>query len=165
MVDFWVELADRYPIVSVEDGLAEDDWDGWSMLTARIGQDVQVLGDDFFVTSLDRVERGVGAAAANAVLVKPNQVGTLSESLDVIDAAKAAGFGIVVSARSGETSDDYVADLAVGTAAGQLKVGAITRSERLAKWNQLLRIEAELGPGRFVGVARHTHNIARSPLC
>ena len=143
----WVRA---YPIVSVEDGLAEDDWGGWEALTARLGA-VQVLGDDLFVTDIRRLEEGVARGIANAVLIKPNQAGTLSEAFDVIASARRHGYGIVVSARSGETEDSFLADLAVGTGAGQIKVGSVTRSSRLAKWNQLLRIEEELGPGAYVG--------------
>lgn len=144
----WVS---EYGVISVEDGLAEDDWQGWQQLTAELGDRTQVLGDDLFATNLERLERGIAQSAANSVLVKPNQIGTLTEALRVLGAAKAAGFNTIVSARSGETEDSYVADLAVGSAAGQLKVGAITRSERLAKWNQILRIEEALGTQHFVG--------------
>ena len=143
----WVQ---DYPIVSVEDGLAEDDWDGWASLTSQLGS-IQLVGDDLFVTDHLRLERGIATGVANAVLVKPNQVGTLSESFDVVAAARRGGYAAVVSARSGETEDAFLADLAVGTGAGQIKVGSVTGSSRLAKWNQLLRIEEELGAGAYVG--------------
>ena len=152
VVDDLVELIRNYPVVSIEDGLAEDDWDGWSELTRRLGT-IQLIGDDLFVTNAARLQRGIDGGVANAILVKPNQAGTLTEALEVIRLARANGYRTIVSARSGETEDAFLADLAAGSAAGQIKVGSITRSERLAKWNQLLRIEAELGPGSFVGAA------------
>ncbi|MDP9370962.1 MAG: phosphopyruvate hydratase [Chloroflexota bacterium] len=145
--------AERYAVVSLEDGLAEDDWDGWRRLTAALGACLQLLGDDIFTTNPARLERGIREGIANAVLVKPNQIGTLTETLDVIRRARAAGYRTVVSARSGETEDSFLADLAAGSAAGQIKVGSVTRSSRLAKWNQLLRIEEELGPDAYVGAA------------
>jgi enolase len=138
-------LADDYPIVSIEDGLAEDDWEGWARLTARLGGRVQLLGDDLFATDPARVRRGIETGVANSVLVKMNQIGTLTETLEVIRLAQDAGYSPVVSARSGETTDDFIADLAVGTAAGQIKIGSLAQSERLAKYNQLLRIEEQLG--------------------
>ncbi len=142
-----------HPIVSIEDPLAEDDWDGWRQATAELGG-IQLLGDDLFVTDLDRLERGIREGVANAVLVKPNQAGTLSAASRVVRRAGAAGFATVVSARSGDTEDSWLADLAVGRRAGQIKVGSTTRSERTAKWNRLLRIEAELGGrSRFAGAA------------
>jgi len=144
------EWVHDHNIVSVEDGLAEDDWAGWTALTSSLAA-VQVVGDDLFATDRRRLEKGIASGIASAVLVKPNQVGTLSEALDVIAVAHRHGYGTVVSARSGETEDSFVADLAVGAAAGQIKVGSVTRSSRLAKWNQLLRIEEELGPGAYVG--------------
>ncbi|ADB51174.1 phosphopyruvate hydratase [Conexibacter woesei] len=139
------ELADEHPIVSVEDPLAEDDWPAWAGLTARLGSRLQVIGDDLFTTSLDRLERGIAERSANAVLVKMNQIGTISETVDVVSRARAAGFTTVISARSGETEDPVLADLAVGLAGGQIKIGSVTQSERLAKYNRLLRIERELG--------------------
>jgi enolase len=145
LVDRLEELVDCYPIVSIEDGLAEDDWEGWTLLTERLGSRVQVLGDDLFTTNAARLARGIDGGIANSVLVKMNQIGTLTETLGVIAQAKAAGYAPVVSARSGETSDDFIADLAVGTSAGQIKIGSVAQSERLAKYNQLLRIEEELG--------------------
>ena len=134
-----------YPIISVEDGLAEDDWDGWKALTDRLGSNVQLIGDDLFTTNLDRLERGIVEGIANSILVKPNQVGSLTETLEVVTRAQRAKVSPVVSARSGETEDATIADLAVATNAGQIKIGSLTRSERLSKYNQLLRIEEELG--------------------
>ena len=152
MADLLADLADRHAIASVEDPLAEDDWEGWAALTARLGDRLQIIGDDLFTTNPERVERGVRQRAANAVLVKMNQIGTLSETLDVVERGRAAGLRLVVSARSGETEDSALADLAVGTRAGQIKVGSVAQSERLAKYNQLLRIEEELGDeARFAG--------------
>lgn len=145
----WVS---RYPIVSIEDGLAEDDWPGWTALTQRL-PDAQILGDDLFVTDAQRLATGVAHGAGNAVLVKPNQAGTLSEALEVIGTARGAGYRTVVSARSGETEDAFLSDLATGAAAGQIKVGSVTRSSRNAKWNQLLRIEEVLGPRAYVGAS------------
>lgn len=145
MIERLVEWVDRFNICSIEDGLEEDDWDGWTTLTERLGARCQIVGDDLFATRPDRIERGIRQGAGNAVLIKPNQIGTLTETLDAISAAKAGGFGTVVSARSGETEDSYVADLAVGSAAGQLKVGSVSRSSRLSKWNRILRIQEELG--------------------
>lgn len=138
------DWADRYPITSIEDGLAEDDWEGWQELTARLGGRVQLVGDDLFTTNLQRLERGIAERCANAVLVKMNQIGTLTETLAVVDRAFRAGYRAVISARSGETEDDFLADLAVASGAGQIKVGSITRSERLAKYNRLFEVEEEL---------------------
>ena len=142
MIDLLAGWTARYPIVSIEDGLAEDDWAGWQKLTAALGAKVQLIGDDLFATNPERLERGIRERAANAVLVKMNQIGTLTETFQVIDRARAAGFRAVISARSGETEDDFLADLAVASGAGQIKVGSITRSERLAKYNRLLEIES-----------------------
>ncbi len=141
-LETWVS---RYPILSIEDGLAEDDWEGWKLLTERLGSRCQLIGDDLFVTSLARLSRGIGEGCANAVLVKMNQVGTLTETLDLVRLARRNRYRTVISARSGETEDDSLADLAVAAAPAQIKIGAITRSERLAKYNRLLRIEEELG--------------------
>ena len=141
MIDLFAGWAARYPIVSIEDGLAEDDWAGWQKLTGALGARVQLIGDDLFATNPARLERGIRERAANAVLVKMNQIGTLTETFGVIDRAREAGFRAVISARSGETEDDCLADLAVASGAGQIKVGSITRSERLAKYNRLLEIE------------------------
>ena len=145
MVDLLDDLCRRYPIVSVEDGLAEDDWDGWSVLTGRLGAAVQLVGDDLFVTNSERLERGIAGGVATAVLVKVNQIGTLTETLDTVALATRSGYGAVMSHRSGETEDVTIADLAVGTNCGQIKTGAPARSDRVAKYNQLLRIEEELG--------------------
>jgi enolase len=146
MVDYWVELADRYPIVSIEDGMAEEDWDGWTMLTERLGDRVQLVGDDLFVTNSARLSDGIERGAANAILVKLNQIGTLSETLAAMDLASRSGYAAMVSHRSGETEDTFIADLAVATGCGQIKTGAPSRSERVAKYNQLIRIEEQLGP-------------------
>jgi len=146
MIDLLAGWLERYPIISIEDGLAEDDWDGWASLTERFGSSVQLIGDDLFATQVARVRQGIEHKAANAVLIKANQVGTLSETLDTLRLSRLHGFGTVVSARSGETEDTTIADLAVATAAGQIKIGSVARSERLAKYNRLLRIEEALGP-------------------
>ncbi|HEU0303975.1 MAG TPA: phosphopyruvate hydratase [Gaiellaceae bacterium] len=145
MVSFWVELAERYPIVSVEDGLAEDEWGSWVELTQRAGDRLQLVGDDLFVTNVERLRRGIDEGVANAVLVKLNQIGTLTETLEAIELARQAGYGWVISHRSGETEDTTIADVAVATNAGQIKTGAPSRSDRVAKYNQLLRIEEALG--------------------
>lgn len=147
MIALMADWASRYPIVSIEDGLAEDDWTAWAELTAILGGRMQLIGDDLFVTNPVRLERGIRERAANAVLVKMNQIGTLTETFQVIDRAREAGFRVVISARSGETEDDFLADLAVGSGAGQIKIGSITRSERLAKHNRLLEIESSGGIG------------------
>jgi enolase len=147
MVDYWEDLVSRYPIVSIEDGMAEEDWDGWVALTERIGHRVQLVGDDLFVTNSERLQRGIELGAANALLVKLNQIGTLSETLAAMDLASRSGYASMVSHRSGETEDTFIADLAVATGAGQIKTGAPSRSERVAKYNQLIRIEEQLGPG------------------
>jgi enolase len=145
MPDFWMGLLDRYPIVSIEDGLAEDDWVAWAKLTAALGERVQLVGDDLFVTNPERLARGIEAGVGNSILIKVNQIGTLSETREAIRMAQAAGYTAVISHRSGETEDATIADLAVATNAGQIKTGAPARSERVAKYNQLLRIEEELG--------------------
>ncbi len=144
MIKYYEDLCSRYPIVSIEDGLAEDDWDGWSNLTSAMGGKVQLVGDDLYVTNVKRLKRGIEEKAGNAVLVKVNQIGTLTETLETIEMAKKASFGIVLSHRSGETEDATIADLAVATNAGQIKTGSLSRSDRIAKYNQLLRIEEEL---------------------
>jgi enolase len=146
MIDRLSRLVEHFPILSIEDGLAEDDWHGWQRLTAVLGDRVQVIGDDLFTTNPVRLHRGIAEGVANSVLVKPNQIGTLTETLEVIDLARSAGYAPVISARSGETEDTTIADLAVATGAGQIKIGCIVRGERLAKYNQLLRIEEALGP-------------------
>ena len=144
--DRLVTLCDRYPIVSIEDGMAEDDWDGWAALTQRLGGRVQLVGDDLFVTNVDRIQEGIDRGVANSVLIKVNQIGTLSETLDAIQLANSHGYTQMMSHRSGDTEDTTIADLAVATNCGQIKSGAPARSERVAKYNQLLRIEEELGP-------------------
>jgi enolase len=146
MIDFLAELTGAYPIVSIEDGMSEDDWDGWKALTDRLGAQVQLVGDDLFVTNPTRLRDGIARGVANAILVKLNQIGTLTETLAAIDVAAAAGYAAMISHRSGETEDTTIADLAVATGAGQIKTGAPARSERVAKYNQLLRIEERLGP-------------------
>jgi enolase len=145
MVRFWEELAERHPIVSIEDGLSEDDWPTWRALTEGLGDRLQLVGDDLFVTNVERLRRGIEEGVANAILVKVNQIGTLTETLDAIELARASGYGVVISHRSGETEDATIADLAVATNSGQIKTGAPSRGERTAKYNQLLRIEEELG--------------------
>src|SRR5688500_9974404 len=145
MVEFWVGLCDRYPIVSIEDGMAEEDWDGWAALTAALGSRVQLVGDDLFVTNSERLQRGIDSNVANAILVKVNQIGTLTETLETVELATRSGYGSVMSHRSGETEDTTIADLAVATNCGQIKTGAPARSDRVAKYNQLLRIEDDLG--------------------
>ena len=154
LVDYWAELCGRYPIVSIEDGMAEDDWDGWRALTARLGASVQLVGDDVFVTNPVLLRRGIAEGVANSILVKLNQIGTLTETLDTVELATRSGYATVISHRSGETEDTTVADLAVATNSGQLKAGAPARSDRVAKYNQLLRIEEALGDAaRFAGRA------------
>jgi enolase len=145
MADKLADWCGKYPIYSIEDGLEQEDWEGWGMLTAALGNRVQLVGDDLFVTNRQRLERGIQAGVANAVLVKMNQIGTLSETFEVIGMAREAGYAAVISARSGETEDSFLADLAVASGAGQIKIGSITRSERLAKYNRLLEIEADEG--------------------
>ena len=152
MIDFWEEWVSRYPIVSIEDGLAEDDWEGWSLLTARLGERTQLVGDDLFVTNPGILREGIARKAGNALLVKLNQIGTLSETLEAIRVAREAGYAAVVSHRSGETEDTTIADLAVGTGCGQLKTGSLCRTDRVCKYNRLLRIEEELGSAaRYAG--------------
>jgi enolase len=154
LIDLWASWCDRYPIVSIEDGLAEDDWAGWAELTRRLGGRVQLVGDDLLVTNVNRIQRAIDEHAANAVLVKLNQIGTLSETLSAIELARRAGWSAIVSHRSGETEDTTIADLVVATGSGQIKTGAPSRSERVAKYNRLLRIEGELGDAaRYLGRA------------
>jgi len=161
MVDFWADFCTRYPIISIEDGMAEEDWDGWKALTDRLGGLVQLVGDDLFVTNTERLAKGIGMGVANAILIKVNQIGTLTETLEAISMAQKAGYGVIVSHRSGETEDSTIADIAVATNAGQIKTGAPARSDRVAKYNQLLRIEEELdvsgmyaGPSAFYNISR-----------
>jgi enolase len=152
MADYWCDLCARYPIVSIEDGMDEEDWDGWKVLTEAVGERVQLVGDDLFVTNTTRLQRGIDTGVANSILVKVNQIGTLTETLDAIATARAAGYTAVMSHRSGETEDTTIADLAVATGCGQIKTGAPSRSDRVAKYNQLLRIEEALGAdARFLG--------------
>jgi enolase len=153
LAEYWTDIASRYPVVSLEDGMDEEDWDGWRRLTERIGERVQLVGDDLFVTNVERLRRGIDSGVANSILVKVNQIGTLSEALEAVRMAQEAGYTAVMSHRSGETEDTTIADLAVATGCGQIKTGAPSRSDRVAKYNQLLRIEEALGgdaeyPGR-----------------
>ncbi len=153
MVRFWTDWARQYPIVSIEDGLAEDDWEGWRMLTDQIGDHIQLVGDDLFVTNTERLARGIHDGAANSILIKVNQIGSVSETLDAIDLARRHAYTAVMSHRSGETEDTFIADLAVATGVGQIKTGSASRTDRIAKYNQLLRIEEELHEGaRFLGL-------------
>ena len=145
MIDLYASWLERYPIVSIEDGLAEDDWEGWAALTTRLGDRVQLVGDDIFVTNTERLARGIEQGVGNAILIKVNQIGTLTETLEAIELARSAGYLSVISHRSGETEDTFIADLSVGTGAGQIKTGSASRTDRVAKYNQLLRIEEELG--------------------
>jgi len=147
MIDMYADLGDRYPLVSIEDGLAEDDWAGWKAMTDRLGDRLQLVGDDLFVTNVERLQRGLDEGVANAILIKVNQIGTLTETLDTIQLARSNGYASVMSHRSGETEDTTIADLAVATGVGQIKTGAPSRTDRVAKYNQLLRIEEELGDG------------------
>jgi enolase len=160
MIDYYAALVDRFPIVSIEDGLAEDDWDGWTALTRRLGDRIQLVGDDLYATNPDRIARGMAGSASNAVLIKVNQIGTLTEALRAIRATREHGWSAIISHRSGETEDVTIADLAVATNAGQIKTGAPARSERVCKYNQLLRIEETLGArARYAGAGA----LARSP--
>lgn len=145
MVDFYEELINRYPIISIEDGLSEDDWEGWNLMTKRLGKKIQIVGDDLFVTNTERLKRGIREGTANSILIKLNQIGTITETLDAIEAAKMAGYTAVISHRSGESEDSTIADIAVAVNAGQIKTGAPARTDRVAKYNQLLRIEDILG--------------------
>ncbi len=152
LIDTYARLCDAYPIVSIEDGLAEDDWEGWRALTERLGDTVQIVGDDLFVTNPDRLARGIEGGVANAILIKLNQIGTVTETLEAMAAARDAGYRSMISHRSGETEDTFIADFAVATGAGQIKTGAPARGERTAKYNQLLRIEERLGAdARYAG--------------
>jgi len=154
MVDYWESLVNKYPIISIEDGLAEDDWDGWKALTDRLGRRVQLVGDDLFVTNTRRLERGIKEGIANAILVKVNQIGTLTETIDAVEMAHRAGYRSILSHRSGETEDTTIADLAVALNSGQIKTGSLCRTDRTAKYNQLLRILGELeDAARYAGTA------------
>jgi enolase len=153
MVRFWAKWANDYPIVSLEDGLAEDDWEGWKKLTELVGDKIQLVGDDLFVTNTQRLQEGIDKSIANSILIKVNQIGTVSETLDAIDLARRNGYTSVISHRSGETEDTFIADLAVATGAGQIKTGSASRTDRIAKYNQLLRIEEQLGDSaRYLGL-------------
>lgn len=153
MVRFWAKWANDYPIVSLEDGLAENDWEGWSLLTKELGEKIQLVGDDLFVTNAGILQEGIEKGIANSILIKLNQIGTVSETLDAIDLARRNGYTSIISHRSGESEDTFIADLAVATGAGQIKTGSASRTDRVAKYNQLLRIEEELGSGaRFLGL-------------
>ena len=151
MIDYWADLADRYPIISLEDGLAEDDWEGWKKLTERLGKKIQLVGDDLFVTNTERIKKGIDMGVSNSVLIKPNQIGTLTETLAAIEMSVRNGWTAIVSHRSGETEDVTIADIAVATNAGQIKTGAPSRTDRVAKYNQLLRIEEALGEAAVYG--------------
>ncbi|MBM3131741.1 MAG: phosphopyruvate hydratase [Chloroflexi bacterium] len=158
MVDYYVDLVARFPIISIEDGLAEDDWEGWKLITAKIGNKVQLVGDDLYVTNIERISRGIAEKASNSVLIKLNQIGTLTETRSAIEMARKAGWTAVVSHRSGETEDTTIADLCVGLNTGQIKTGAPCRSERVAKYNRLLRIEEELGSkAKYAGLSAYRH--------
>jgi enolase len=163
MVDLYAEWLDAYPIISIEDGLAEDDWEGWAELTARLGTRVQLVGDDLFVTNTERLGRGIAAGCANAILIKVNQIGTLTETLEAIELARSAGYASIVSHRSGETEDTTIADLVVATGVGQIKTGAPARTDRVAKYNQLLRIEEMLAESaRFAGAGAFRQVVPRT---
>ena len=165
MISTYEKLVAKFPIVSIEDGMAEDDWDGWVELTKCLGDKIQIVGDDLFVTNTDRLKKGIDKKAANALLVKVNQIGTLTETLNAVQMAQKAGFGVVFSHRSGETEDCTLADLAVATNAGQIKTGSLSRSDRIAKYNQLIRIEEELGPsGHYAGRSSLKHLTQRSAM-
>ncbi len=153
MVEFWAVWVRQYPIVSLEDGFAEDDWDGWKLVTSELGSKIQLVGDDIFVTNIDIFQRGIDSSVANSILIKLNQIGSVSETIDAINLARENRYTAVISHRSGETEDTFIADLAVATGAGQIKTGSASRTDRIAKYNQLLRIEEELGPAaRFLGL-------------
>jgi enolase len=162
MVDYWVQLVDKYPIISIEDALAEDDWEHWKLLRERIGDRVQLVGDDHYVTNVERLKRGIAERSANSILIKLNQIGTLTETMDAISTAQRAGFTAIISHRSGETEDVTIADLVVATNAGQIKTGAPARTDRVAKYNQLLRIEEELGSAATYAGMSAFYNVRRS---
>jgi enolase len=159
MVEYYANWVNQYPIVSLEDALAEDDWDGWKLLTDKLGDKIQLVGDDIFVTNTDRLAKGIELGIANSILIKVNQIGTLTETLDAIEMAKTSGYTNVISHRSGETEDTTIADIAVATNAGQIKTGSASRSDRIAKYNQLLRIEEELDTTAiFPGITALNYN-------
>jgi enolase len=151
MIDLWVSLCNKYPIISIEDGLSEDDWSGWQKLTAKLGNKIQLVGDDLFVTNTTRLKRGITEGCGNSILVKVNQIGTLTETLEAVEMAKRNKFTAIMSHRSGETEDTTIADLAVATNCGQIKTGSASRTDRIAKYNQLLRIEEQLGSAAVYG--------------
>jgi len=151
LIDYYADLCARFPIISIEDGCAENDWDGWKKLTKKLGEKIQLVGDDLFVTNVEFLRKGIAEHVANSILIKVNQIGTLTETLATIDLAKTNGYTTVISHRSGETEDASIADIAVGTNAGQIKTGSLSRSDRVAKYNQLLRIEEELGDKAVYG--------------
>ena len=159
MVDFWADLCSQFPIISIEDGLDENDWDGWQKLTAKLGADVQLVGDDLFVTNTKFLQKGLDMNVANSILVKVNQIGTLTETFDAIELAKRNHYSSVISHRSGETEDTTIADIAVATNAGQIKTGSMSRSDRIAKYNQLLRIEDMLGENAVYGASGYNDRI------
>jgi enolase len=161
MIDYYVKLVSDYPVISIEDGLAEDDWANWSLLTARLGKQIRLVGDDLYATNTKRLEKGIAQKASNSILIKVNQIGTLSEALAVIERAQRAGWTIIVSHRSGETEDTTIADLAVASNAGSIKAGAPCRSERLAKYNRLFRIEEELGKAAHYHGKRVLYSLER----
>ena len=159
MVDYWADWARKYPIVSLEDGMAEDDWAGWKLLTEKVGSKIQLVGDDLFVTNVKRLQQGIERGVANSILIKVNQIGTLTETLEAIDLGRRYGYTAVMSHRSGESEDTFIADLAVATGVGQIKTGSVSRTDRIAKYNQLLRIEEELGSGAtFLGLESLNYN-------
>jgi enolase len=159
MVDFYDDWTHKYPIVSIEDGLAEDDWAGWKLMTDKMGGRIQLVGDDLFVTNTKRIQRGIEEGVANSILIKVNQIGTVTESLEAIDLGRRYGYTSVISHRSGETEDTFIADLAVATGVGQIKTGSASRTDRISKYNQLLRIEEELGSGAvFLGIESINYN-------
>jgi enolase len=159
MVEFWADWARQYPIVSIEDGLAEDDWEGWKQLTDKLGSEIQLVGDDLFVTNVKRLQRGIEEGVANSILIKVNQIGTLTETLEAIELGRRYGYTAVMSHRSGESEDTFIADLAVATGVGQIKTGSVSRTDRIAKYNQLLRIEEELGAGAvYLGLESLNYN-------
>ncbi len=162
MVDYWKMLADKYPIISIEDGLDQDDWKGYELLTKTLGDRVQIVGDDFFVTNTERLAQGIAKGCANSILIKVNQIGTLTETLDAIEMAKRAGYTAVVSHRSGETEDSTISDIVVGTNAGQIKTGSLCRTDRICKYNQLLRIEEDLGPAAVYAGCSAFYNICKT---
>jgi enolase len=162
LVDFYVELAKKYPIISIEDGLAEDDWEGWKTLTDKLGHKIQLVGDDLYVTNPERLKKGLDMGIANSILIKLNQIGSVSETIETIKMAQVHNYTTVVSHRSGETEDTFIADLAVGLSAGQIKTGSASRSERIAKYNRLLRIEEELGNSAIYRGLNIFYNLKRT---